>query len=296
MIEPVVVVHGGAGRIAPDNEPAACAGTRAAAAAAMAALAQGAPAWRAAIAAVRVLEDDPTFNAGRGSCMNADGIVEVDAAIMRGSDRGVGAIAAVPELGNAIDVAAAVLEVGGACLLAGAGAVAFARARGIGRFGREQVWTAKAQARWDALRAGDAGIGQADTVGAVVRDADGHVAAAGSTGGVLGKPAGRVGDTPMVGAGLYADDAIGAAVATGLGEAILRRVASYELLRRIAAGGDPDRSAREVCDETAALAPGATCGLVAIDATGRIAIAHASRHMSHAWIRGDGSSGGGVGR
>lgn len=289
-MEPVVVVHGGAGRIAPELEADALAGVTRAVEAARARMHEGAVA--AAIAAVRVLEDDPTFNAGRGACFNAVGRVEVDAGLMRGDDLAVGAVAALPECADPILVAHMVLERSPHCLLAGEGALAFAKSQRVGTFGREAVWTAKAQARWEATLAGRSPThGQADTVGAIVIDRAGRLAAACSTGGVLGKAPGRVGDSPLPGAGYYAAVGLGASCATGSGEAIMRRVASHETLRRIAGGQDPERAALDVCDEVEAIGGGVpglvTCGLIVLDPHGRIAIAHRSVHMSHAFVRGD---------
>ncbi|HWB73385.1 MAG TPA: isoaspartyl peptidase/L-asparaginase [Nannocystaceae bacterium] len=286
-MDPVIVVHGGAGRVAPEHVEAAQAGVRAAAEAGRAVLLAGGDAIAAVIAAVRVLEDEPNFNAGRGACFNFDGIVEVDAGIMRGRDRGVGAIAAVPELGDAITVAHAVLEHSPHCLLSGAGAVRFAKAHGVGNFGRDAVWTAKAQARWEAARAGrQRADGQADTVGAIAIDENGELASACSTGGTLLKHPGRVGDSPVPGAGYWAQTGLGAACATGTGEAILRTAACHAAMARVAAGMDPEAAARAACDDAVSLGPELTCGLIVLDAQGRIGVAHRSEHMSHAWAKG----------
>ncbi len=291
MSEPVVVVHGGAGRIAPEHLEDARSGVARAAEAGRACLVAGGDAIAAAIAAVRVLEDDPTFNAGRGSCFDTEGRVVVDAGLMRGDDLACGAVAALPECADAILVAHAVLLHSPHGLLAGEGAARFAREHGVGTFGRDAVWTAKAQARWEAWRAGISGAhGQADTVGAVVLDGAGRLAAACSTGGVLGKAVGRIGDSPLPGAGYYASAELGASCATGDGDAIMRRVACHEVLRRIAAGGDPDDAALAVCRDVETLAGATdgrfTCGLIVVDPRGRIGIAHRSTHMSHAVARG----------
>lgn len=284
---PVIVVHGGAGRIAPENAQAAHAGVAQAVECGRRILLAGGDAVEAVVAAVRSMEDDPVFNAGRGACLNAAGIVEVDAGIMRGRDCAVGAIAAVPELADGIVVARAVLEHSPHCLLAADGAVAFARARGVGHFGRDAVWTAKAQARYDAARRGiDDATGQADTVGAIAIDADGHLAAACSTGGVLLKAPGRVGDSPVPGAGYFAADAMGASCATGVGEAILRRVACHDALVRMRAGLSAQAAALAVCSDVVALGEGFTCGLIVLDPRGVIGVAHRSPHMSHAWAVG----------
>lgn len=284
---PVIVVHGGAGRIAADNLDAARAGVAQAVEKGRCLLLDGGDAVDAVVAAVRVMEDDPVFNAGRGACLNADGRVEVDAGIMRGRDAAVGGIAAVPELGDAIAVARMVLEHSPHCLLAGEGAVRFAQAWRVGAFGREAVWTAKAEARYEAALAGiDDTSGQADTVGAIAIDAAGNLAAACSTGGVLLKAVGRVGDSPVPGAGYYALNGLGASCATGVGEAILRRVACYDALARVRGGASATEAAQAVCDAVVALGEGFTCGLIVLDASGAIGVAHRSPHMSHAWAIG----------
>jgi beta-aspartyl-peptidase (threonine type) len=232
-------------------------------------LAAGGNAQQAVIAAVRVLEDDSAFNAGRGSCMNADGAFEMDAGIMRSTDLRSGAVAAAPDLLDPILVAEAVLERSPHCLLAGEGVVRFARQHGVGTFGRDGVWTDKAQVRWERAHVrGDnqAPFGQADTVGAVALDASGQLCVACSTGGVLLKAAGRVGDSPVCGAGFYASSELGAACATGLGEAI---------------GDDPVVAAQAVCERVASDGA-ATCGLILVTPDGRIAVAHHSSDMSWA--------------
>ena len=284
---PVVVVHGGAGRISDGLDDAALAGVRAAAEAGRKILAGGGSALDAVTAAVRSMEDDPAFNAGRGSCMTIDGKFEADAGIMVGRDRANGAVAAVPDVLDAISLARAVMEDGKHCLIAGPGAVRFARERGIGIFGRGQVWSDKAQRRFErALHRRGETSGQADTVGAVALDERGELCAGCSTGGVLLKEPGRVGDSPVCGAGFYAAPQLGAACATGIGEAILTHVVSYAALRRLADGEDPTQAAAASCKEATAR-PGATCGLILVAPDGRIGIAHESRDMSWASAVGD---------
>ncbi len=290
-VVPAVVVHGGAGRIAQEHHADALAGVEAAAEAGREALGATGSCVAAVVAAVRALEDAPAFNAGRGACMNEHGGYEVDASIMRSHDQASGAVAAVPDLADPIVLARAVMEHSRHCLLVGEGAVAFARARGVGRFGREHLWTPKAQARYDEGRAGRGGvIGQADTVGAVAIDARGALCVGSSTGGVLLKSAGRVGDTPLIGAGFYADPRLGAACATGVGEAIMTHVVSYEVLRRIAAAQPVAAAADAVCArvaETAIEGGRATCGVILITPRGEIGVAHQSPHMSWAIARGE---------
>lgn len=256
--EAIVVVHGGAGTCADELHEAAVAGTRAAAAVGLACLTDLArdssdppdACVEAAIAAVRRLEDDPTFNAGRGACMTLDGEFELDAGIMRSRDLESGAIASVRDIANACELARAVMERSKHLLLVGEGARRFGLEQQVGRFAREQVWTPKAHDRWTGARAGTMPAdNRSDTVGAVVRDRAGNLCALGSTGGVLLKLPGRVGDTPIVGAGFYAHPELGAAVATGVGEAIMRRVGCYELLRRVAAGTPIQAAAEALCRE-----------------------------------------------
>ncbi len=286
-LQPVIVIHGGAGLCAREHFEAALAGVRTAAEIGRALLMDGHSAERAVVEAVRSMEDDPAFNAGRGSCMNAEGRFEMDAGIMRSVDMRVGAVAAVPEIRDPILLARAVMNDSRHCLLVGEGAVRFAWSRGIGTFGREEVWTEKAQRRFEEANAGlSQRDGQADTVGAVALDRNGHFAAACSTGGVLLKSPGRVGDSPLVGSGFYAAPDLGASCATGMGEAILTHVAAYEVLRRIAAGDDPDDAAWAVCTLVAERW-NATCGLIVITPDGRPAVAHRSEHMSWAIARGD---------
>lgn len=290
MLEAIVVVHGGAGTCAPELLEAALLGTRTAAAVGLSCLGGLLPndpdaCVEAAIAAVRVLEDDLTFNAGRGSCMTSEGEIEVDAGIMRSRDLGVGAVAAVRDLPDACELARAVMDDCKHSLLVGEGARRFGIERGVGRFSRERCWTPKAQQRFELARSGAIPAdNRADTVGAVVRDRRGHLCALGSTGGVLLKLPGRVGDTPVIGAGFYAHPELGAAVATGVGEAIMRRVGCYELLRRAAAGQPIQAAAEQLCAEIHA-ADGAAVGFIAIDPRGEIAVAHRSEHMSWAIAR-----------
>ncbi|MEM7154918.1 MAG: isoaspartyl peptidase/L-asparaginase [Myxococcota bacterium] len=289
-VVPTIVVHGGAGLVADEFHEAVVAGVQAAAEAGREQLQAGRGCEAAVVAAVRVLEDVEVTNAGRGACMNARGQFEVDASLMRSRDGAMGAIAAVPDLADAIVVAQAVMEHCPHHLLAGPGAVDFARQHGVGTFSRDAMWTAKAQARFEAARDGvGQSVGQADTVGAVAIDAQGHLCVGCSTGGVLLKTPGRVGDSPLVGPGFFASKTLGAACATGVGEAIMSHVASFAVLQRSAQGMDPREAAAQVCAEVAAEPMGdatATCGIILLTPTGQLGLAHASPHMSWAMARG----------
>ena len=281
---PVIVVHGGSGTVAPENHAAAVAGTRTAAAAGQAVLLAGGSCEDAAVAAVRVLEDDPAFNAGRGACMNRDGAFEHDAAIMRSRDLRSGAVASVPAVRDAVLLARLVMDHTPHCLVVGAGAEALARAHGVGHFGRDEVWTAKAEAAHRDVLDGRGRLdNRADTVGAVALDRHGHLCAAASTGGVLHKLPGRVGDTPLCGAGFYAHPQLGACGTTGVGEAILTHVLAFEALRRASERpGHASTIAAELCHAASRSHAGAAVGLILLRPDGEVAIVHASEHMSWA--------------
>ena len=265
-----IVVHGGAGLIAPERFDRMRAGVRAAAAAGDELLAAGRSALDAVVAAVRVLEDDPEFNAGVGSTLTRDGTVETDAAVMDGATRRVGAVAAVPDLGCAVALARAVLDAGEHVLLAGPAAWRFAAEVGIAPAPPGSLVTERQRQRL-AQRMG--------TVGAVARDRDGRFAAATSTGGVVGKRAGRVGDSPIAGAGTWADTAC-AVSATGDGEAIIRVALAHSLAVR--AADDLPAAARTVLAELRAVTAG-SAGLIAITRSGFVGV-QLTPAMPIAWV------------
>jgi beta-aspartyl-peptidase (threonine type) len=259
-----IIVHGGAGTWTADRFDAARAGVRAAAAAGDAILAAGGTALDAVVAAVRVLEDDPEFNAGRGSALTRDGTVETDAAVMDGEHQRIGAVAAVPDLGNAVALARAVLDANEHVLLAGAAAWRFAAEVGITP--ADSLVTDRALARWRAGATGSSG----GTVGAVARDAAGRFAAATSTGGIAGKRSGRIGDSPIPGAGTWADRH-GAMSATGDGEAILRVALARGIAARVAGGMTLRDAAIAGLHELRAITSG-SAGVIAVDAHGALGV------------------------
>jgi beta-aspartyl-peptidase (threonine type) len=242
-----IIVHGGAGEWSIERHERARAGVRAAAAAGDAILAAGGSALDAVVAAVRVLEDDPEFNAGTGSALTRDGTVETDAAVMDGASQRAGAVGAVPDLGCAIALARAVLDAGEHVLLVGPAAWRFAAEVGIARAAPDALVTERSRARLAKLAADSGG-----TVGACARDARGMFAAATSTGGIVGKRSGRVGDSPIPGAGTWADRAC-AVSATGDGEAILRVALARGIAARIAAGRTLGDAAAEALAELRAI-------------------------------------------
>ena len=228
------------------------AGLAAALAAGSAILADGGSALDAVEAAVRTLEDDPQFNAGRGGVFTAEDRNELDAAIMDGATRAAGAVAGVTRTKNPISLARAVMQHSPHILLARDGADVFALEHGL-----EQVEPGyfRTEERWQALQAMKAAAARGEplfdkalkygTVGAVARDTDGHLAAATSTGGLTGKRWGRIGDSPLIGAGTWADDRAVAISATGSGEDFIRVAAAHEIGARIRMLGETPRAAAD---------------------------------------------------
>ncbi|UVO55555.1 isoaspartyl peptidase/L-asparaginase family protein [Sphingomonas sp. SUN039] len=248
MTEPqwTLVIHGGAGKITPDKmkpgqEDAIRAALHRALDAGAAILERGGAALDAVEAAVRVLEDDPNFNAGRGAALSYDGVAELDAAIMDGRTRDAGAVARVTTTRNPVSLARAVMDNGRHVFLAGIGADAFSQSSGVEQVDNDWFITPERRANLIELKADNADAYDVDmkygTVGAVARDRHGHVAAATSTGGVTGKRWGRIGDTPVIGAGTYADDRAGAVSATGSGEFFIRENVGHEICARVRLGG-----------------------------------------------------------
>ncbi len=242
-----LMIHGGAGILRPDTlTEAQAAGARdglgTALDAGRAILASGGNALDAVEAAVRVLEDDPHFNAGRGAVLSFDGSVSLDAAIMDGSDRRAGGVAGVSATRNPVSLARRVMERTPHVLLSGSGADMFSREQGLDQADADWFATPERRRQLAELRArGDAWFDaemKYGTVGAVACDAQGHVAAATSTGGVMGKRWGRIGDTPLVGAGTYADDRACAVSATGSGEYFIRAGVGHEIAARVRLTGE----------------------------------------------------------
>ncbi len=242
-----IIIHGGAGSMSRANlsataDAAARTGLAAAREAGAAILRDGGSALDAVEAAVRVLEDDPVFNAGRGSVFTAEGRIECDAAIMSGQDRRAGAVAGIGATRNPVTLARAVMTHSPHVLLVGSGAESFARAHGIEAAPPGWLETAERRRQLDEMlsdpdTAFDSGM-KYGTVGAVACDADGHVAAATSTGGLTAKKWGRVGDSPLIGAGTYADDRTAAISCTGTGEVFIRLAVAHEICARVRLAAD----------------------------------------------------------
>jgi len=269
-----IAVHGGGGDWDETLHEKARAGVYAAAREGGSRLAEGSSALDAVTAAVTMLEDNPLFNAGTGSVLNRDGEAEMDASVMTGHDLGFGAVAAICRVRNPILVARRVMERSEHAFLVAQGAVRFARAQGFGDY---DPITAEARAAFQRARA-ELRLG---TVGAVALDGEGRLAAATSTGGTLLKLPGRVGDTPLPGAGTYATrDA--AVSATGKGELTMRVLAAKSICDLAAAGIPVQEALRRVLDAMRNTV-GGDAGFIAVGRDGSIGIDHGTRHMATAW-------------
>jgi beta-aspartyl-peptidase (threonine type) len=289
-----ILVHGGAGDVDVERRPLHAEGALRAAKVGALVLEGGGTAVDAVEAAARALEDDPLFNAGRGACLNRDGQIELDAALMSGDRLTAGAVASLPPFANPISVARAVMERTPHALLVGAAAAAWAERHGFAPSTLEALRTDAALARWQAVRAGAAESAWAGgTIGAVARDRAGHVAAATSTGGTVGKLPGRVGDSPILGAGTYADDALGACSGTGHGESYMKYLLALRALdaARAASGGADDAGARVLGELVSMRARiGGTGGAIIALPDGRAAWARTTATMSFGLVASRGGS------
>jgi beta-aspartyl-peptidase (threonine type) len=291
---PAILVHGGCGNPSGgtiEHEPDYHQALSEAVLAAAATLTAGAGALGAAQAAVARLEDSPIFNAGRGSVLTSDGTVEMDAAIVCGRTGRVGSVAALTTVRHPIALAREVMENTPDVMLVGAGAERLAEERGLER--RDPAWfvTNRQLERLRRAQEGraheDAGDTPIGTVGAVVLDADGALAAATSTGGRRGQAPGRVGDSPIVGAGTYADGHV-AVSATGNGEAMVALCGAHEVSALVRhAGLDLAAACRTVVQDR--VGPlGGEIGLIALDAEGSFAMPFDTTLMHRGWKIGDG--------
>nr|NUR36490.1 isoaspartyl peptidase/L-asparaginase [Sphingomonas sp.] len=269
-----LVIHGGAGSMRPgllDPEQERCArdGLETSLAAGAAILEKRESALDAVEAAVRVLEEDPCFNAGRGSVLTASGCIELDAAIMDGRTRAAGAVSGLRTTRAPVSLARRLLDEGPHVFLSGHGADDFARDHGFEQVDNSWFEIPERRRQLDELTSAGGFDDEVKygTVGAVAVDADGHVAVATSTGGLTAKRWGRVGDSPLVGAGTYANDRSAAISATGSGEFFIRAVAAHQLAERVRLGGQSLQEALDsVLVDIATL--GGKGGLIAVAPNG----------------------------
>ena len=295
-----IAIHAGAGamprHLLPESkEQRYRAGLGSALDAGYAILERGGSSLDAVSEAVRILEDDPLFNAGRGAALTRDGTAELDAAIMDGKQQRAGAVASVRHIKNPIDLARRVMEQSPHVLLVGAGAEEFALEQGIALVANEYFQTQERCRQLESVRGGgkvcelvgsvterlarESPVGTQGTVGAVALDGAGNLAAATSTGGMTNKRPGRVGDSPIIGAGTYAKNGVCAVSATGHGEYFIRAVAAYHICnaveyRRLTL----EAAAREMLY---AVLPGlgGSGGIIAVDGVGRVVMEFSSEGM-----------------
>jgi beta-aspartyl-peptidase (threonine type) len=295
-----LVIHGGAGTIlrskmTPEREAAYHAGLRRALDAGHIVLADGGSALDAVSAAVMALEDEPLFNAGRGAVYTSAGKQEMDAAVMDGRDRSAGAVAGICGPRNPVLAARAVMEHSGHVILIGESALEFCRRHGLtfeepSYFYTEQRWNALQ----DTLAMSKSGADDQDesrkhgTVGAVARDRHGNLAAATSTGGMTAKSPGRVGDSPVIGAGTWADNETCAISATGHGEIFIRYAAAHEIASRMRYAGESlEEASRAVVVDLLAPA-GGSGGVIAVDHAGNVSLPFNCSGMYRGLVRGNG--------
>jgi isoaspartyl peptidase/L-asparaginase-like protein (Ntn-hydrolase superfamily) len=285
----VLAAHGGAGRPYADRADAeeAARALSECLRAGHAVLARGGSALDAVELGVALLEDHPLFNAGRGGALTAEGEVELDAAVMDGRTRRAGAVACVRGIANPVRAARLVLERSAHVLLVGAGAEAFAAAHGLPRVDPTSLVTPPRRAELERVRREPGARDGRGTVGAVARDRSGHLASATSTGGVSGQLPGRVGDSPLIGAGTWADDASCAVSATGAGEAFVRAAFAHEVDAQMRLlGASLEDACRAALARVGAL--GAQGGCVAVDRAGRLALPFTSASMARGSVGPDG--------
>lgn len=298
-----IVIHGGAGRLmtgvlSAEKEHAFTNNLSEALQAGYSILSLGGSAIDAVEAAVRILEDCPLFNAGKGSVFNCEGVNEMDASIMNGKNLKAGAIAAVHTIRNPISCARAVMEKSPHILLAGHGAEKFAQENGIEIVPPSYFYDEERYQNWLATKdvegaswAGDTFITTAEkklgTVGAVALDSAGNLAAATSTGGMNNKKFGRVGDSPIIGAGTYADNKTCAVSCTGEGEYFIRQATAYDVSALMEYKGfTVAQAATEAIKKVAQL--GGEGGLIAIDNQGNISVPFNTSSMFRGWINSHG--------
>jgi beta-aspartyl-peptidase (threonine type) len=295
-----LIAHGGAGNWRPGSEADAVEGLREAVARGRAILRAGGSALDAVCATVVALEDDPNYNAGTGACLNFDGFCELDASVMESRESHVGAVAALQRVKNPILVARKVMEETDHVMLAGEGAQRFARVMG---FGDHDPVTPARRADWEAKRRQlDGVLGKhglkmrrflrdhpeyaGGTVGAAAVDANGVLAAATSTGGVTMKLVGRVGDSPLAGAGNYASRQV-AASATGTGEFVIRTLAARSISEAMERGATLGSAMDEVMGRLKRDFD-ADVGIIAVDGAGTPLAMHLTRDMPHAYFAAEG--------
>jgi beta-aspartyl-peptidase (threonine type) len=287
--QPVLLIHGGAWAMPDDAVAAHENGIANALAAGYALLEKGASAVDAVEAAVAVMEDDDTFDAGRGSFLTQDGRVQLDALLMNGGNLRTGGVACVERLRNPIHAARLVLDHSPHVYFVGTGAERFARQHGMALVDNTELIVPRERERLMAFQKAElegatdttfsGPLDSHDTVGAVALDVDRNIAAGTSTGGTLSKAPGRVGDSSLIGCGCYADNLSAAVSLTGWGEPIMKLVLGKWAVDRVAAGSSPQVAAQAAIDYLFARL-GGHGGIILLSPDGRVGLAHNTPRMA----------------
>ncbi|XP_076830447.1 isoaspartyl peptidase/L-asparaginase isoform X2 [Brachyhypopomus gauderio] len=292
-MRPVMVVHGGAWAIPDSLAEASVAGVKAAARAGMLNLTRGGGALDAVEVAVRMMEDDPTFDAGHGAVLNTDGEVELDAMIMEGRTLAAGAVSSVRNIANPVSLARAVMEKTNHVMLTGRGANLFAESIGVPTLPTQALVSEQERNQWEHYKHYDVAIKEyfnarwpSDTVGAVALDCCGNVACATSTGGIRNKMVGRVGDSPIIGSGGYADNEKGAVSCTGHGESVLKVTLARLILSHMDRGTPVSAAVEQSLRYMAVRVHGAG-GAIAVSPSREWAARFTTERMAWAAIDGD---------
>ncbi|XP_026478333.1 isoaspartyl peptidase/L-asparaginase-like [Ctenocephalides felis] len=285
---PLILVHGGAGKINKDSVPDILTGVKSAVRAAINVLKNGGNAIDATEAAVQFMEDNEKFNAGYGSVLSIEGNVEMDASIMHGEMLEAGAVGCIKNFANPISIARKVMEKSSHVLLIGEGASKFAELEGFELLPDGSLVTENARNKLEKYKKIKSEIDKDNcgTVGAVALDKFGHVVAATSTGGLIGKLRGRVGDTAQIGSGTYADDNVGAVSATGHGESIIKFCLAHRIILAMQQSSDDRISTQEAtkCSIDALTKKlNVGVGAISVSRCGEIGIYHSSENMSWAY-------------
>ncbi|GFO04899.1 isoaspartyl peptidase/l-asparaginase [Plakobranchus ocellatus] len=292
MIEPTIIVHGGAWDIPSSLTTRSVNGVKAAACKGHEILRCGGSAVDAVVAAVSALEDDTAFDAGHGAVLNLKGEVELDAIVIDGRNLESGAVCGLQGCANPVQVARLVMEKTSHCLLSGRGATDFMESQGIARIPDTELVTPEARNEWETYVKFSAAVRSlfssrstppvtsgCDTVGAVAMDAKGNLAAATSTGGITAKLPGRVGDSPIIGSGAYADNTVGAVSTTGHGESIMKVCLAKKVGEQMEKGDTADQAARNALDFMAQRVGGAA-GVIALSKDRQGAACQVGHHFT----------------
>ncbi|XP_072264571.1 isoaspartyl peptidase/L-asparaginase-like [Pyxicephalus adspersus] len=290
-ITPVIVVHGGAWAIPDDLAESSKSGVKSAAKCGFSVLANGGSAVNAVECAVQMLEDNNVFDAGHGAVLNAEGDVELDAIIMDGRNLAVGAVSCIKNIANPVKFARTVMEKTPHVMLTGAGANKFAETMNIKQVPREELVTELALKEWEQYQKYQQSVTSLfnseqmhDTVGAVAIDSEGNVACATSTGGITNKMVGRVGDSPIIGSGAYADNFTGAVSTTGHGESIMKVTLARLVLFNMEKGETRQDAADHALDYMKNKVHGRG-GLITVCKTGEWAASFTTKRMAWASVK-----------